>query len=177
MFPALAMAFAQGDRPALARNYARGLRLILAVNVGAAFGLAVLAGPIVQLLFELGKFTPEHCAATSRLLVLFAFSMPFYAMISLATRALNVAGQTRVTLIAALHALAVNFVGSVAAVLLGYGVEGLAIANAISTVWQYLVLRHYLKRLAPEFLTEPMVKPALQVSAKPVKPWYPAPSW
>ena len=163
MFPALAMAFAQGDRPALARNYARGLRLILAVNVGAAFGLAVLAGPIVQLLFELGKFTPEHCAATSRLLVLFAFAMPFYAMISLATRALNVAGQTRVTLIAALHALAVNFVGSVAAVMLGYGVEGLAIANAISTVWQYLVLRHYLKRLAPEFLTEPMVKPALQV--------------
>ena len=89
--------------------------------------------------------------------------MPFYAMISLATRALNVAGQTRVTLIAALHALAVNFVGSVAAVMLGYGVEGLAIANAVSTVWQYLVLRHYLKRLAPEFLTEPMVKPALQV--------------
>jgi putative peptidoglycan lipid II flippase len=163
MFPALAMAFAQGDRPALARNYARGLRLILAVNVGAAFGLAVLAGPIVQLLFELGKFTPEHCAATSRLLVLFAFAMPFYAMISLATRALNVAGQTRVTLIAALHALAVNFVGSVAAVALGYGVEGLAIANAVSTVWQYLVLRHYLKRLAPEFLTEPMIKPAIQV--------------
>jgi len=163
MFPALAMAFAQGDRPALARNYARGLRLILAVNVGAAFGLAVLAGPIVQLLFELGKFTPEHCAATSRLLVLFAFAMPFYAMISLATRALNVAGQTRVTLIAALHALAVNFVGSVAAVALGYGVEGLAIANAVSTVWQYLVLRHYLKRLAPEFITEPMIKPAIQV--------------
>jgi putative peptidoglycan lipid II flippase len=131
--------------------------------VGAAFGLAVLAGPIVQLLFEFGKFTPEHCAATGRLLVLFAFAMPFYAMISLATRALNVAGQTRVTLIAALHALVVNFVGSLAAVALGYGVEGLAVANAVSTVWQYLVLRHYLKRLAPEFLAEPMVKPALQV--------------
>jgi len=163
MFPALAMAFAQGDRPALARNYARGLRLILAVNVAAAFGLAVLAGPIVQLLFEFGKFTPEHCAATSRLLVLFAVAMPFYAMISLATRALNVAGQTRVTLIAALHALTINFLGSLGAIMLGYGVEGLAIANAASTIWQYLVLRHYLKRLAPEFLAEPMLKPALLV--------------
>ena len=165
MFPALAMAFAQGDRPALSRNYARGLRLILAVNIGAAFGLAVLAGPIVQLLFEFGKFTPEHCAATSRLLVLFAIAMPFYAMISLATRALNVAGQTRVTLIAALHALVVNFLGSLAAVGFGFGVEGLALANAVSTVWQYLVLRHYLKRLAPEFLDEPMLRPSLQVLA------------
>jgi len=163
MFPALATAFAQDDRPALARNYARGLRLILAVNVAAAFGLAVLAKPIVQLLFEFGKFTPEHCAATSRLLVLFALAMPFYALISLATRALNVAGQTRVTLIAALHALAVNFAGSLVAIWLGHGVEGLAVANAVSTLWQYLVLRHYLKRLAPEFLSEPMLKPALQV--------------
>jgi putative peptidoglycan lipid II flippase len=163
MFPALAMAFAQGDRPALSRNYARGLRLILAVNIAAAFGLAVLAGPIVQLLFEFGKFTPEHCAATSRLLVLFAVAMPFYAMISLATRALNVAGQARVTLHAAIHALVVNFIGSLAAVGWGYGVEGLAFANAISTVWQYLVLRHHLKRLAPAFLDEPMLKPTLQV--------------
>jgi len=163
MFPALAMAFAQGDRPALSRNYARGLRLILAVNIGAACGLAVLAGPIVQLLFEFGKFTPEHCAATSRLLVLFALAMPFYAMISLATRALNVAGHTQATLIAAVHALVVNLIGSLLAVGCGQGVEGLAVANAVSTIWQYLVLRRYLRMHAPEFLDEPMLKPTLQV--------------
>ena len=163
MFPALAMAFAQGDRPALSRNYARGLRLILAVNIGAACGLAVLAGPIVQLLFEFGKFTPEHCAATSRLLVLFALAMPFYAMISLATRALNVAGHTQATLIAAVHALVVNLIGSLLAVGCGQGVEGLAVANAVSTIWQYLVLRRYLRKHAPEFLDEPMLKPTLQV--------------
>jgi putative peptidoglycan lipid II flippase len=163
MFPALAMAFAQGDRAALARNYARGARLILAVNVAAAFGLAVLAGPIVQLLFEFGRFSPKDCQQTSVLLVLFAVAMPFYALISLTTRALNVAGQTRVTLIAAVHALIVNFIGSMAALFLGFGVEGLAIANALSTIWQYLVLRHYLRRLAPEFLTEPLLKATLQV--------------
>lgn len=163
IFPALATAFASRDIPALARNYGRGMRLVLAINVGAAFGLAALAVPIVQLLFQYGRFNAGNCLATSNLLVLFAIAMPFYAMISIATRALNVAGQTKLTLYAALHALAVNAIGSCVAVWMGYGVEGLAVANAISTIWQYLVLRHYLKRHAPEFLSESLLKPAVQV--------------
>ena len=163
IFPALATAFASRDVPALARNYGRGMRLVLAVNVGAAFGLAALAVPIVQLLFQYGRFSAGNCLATSNLLVLFAIAMPFYAMISIVTRALNVAGQTKVTLIAAIHALVVNAFGSLAAVWWGRGVEGLALANAVSTIWQYLVLRHYLKKHAPEFLTESLLRPAIQV--------------
>jgi putative peptidoglycan lipid II flippase len=163
IFPALATAFASRDIPALARNYGRGMRLVLAINVGAAFGLAALAEPIVQLLFQYGRFNLNNCKATAVLLVLFATAMPFYAMISIVTRALNVAGQTKVTLIAALHALAVNAIGSLIAVWFGWGVEGLAVANAISTFWQYLVLRHYLKKYAPEFLAESLLKPAIQV--------------
>lgn len=163
IFPALATAFASRDVPALARNYGRGMRLVLAINVGAAFGLAALSVPIVRLLFEYGNFHRNNCEATSTLLVLFSVAMPFYAMISIVTRALNVAGQTKATLIAAGHALAVNAVGSLIAVGMGYGVLGLALANAISTIWQYLVLRHYLKRHAPEFLAESLLKPAVQV--------------
>jgi len=163
IFPALATAFASRDVPALARNYGRGMRLILAINVAAAFGLAALAVPIVQLLFQYGRFNAGNCLATSNLLVLFAIAMPFYAMISIVTRALNVAGQTKVTLIAALHALTVNAIGSLIAVWMGKGVEGLALANTISTIWQYLVLRHYLQKHAPEFLTESLLKPAIQV--------------
>jgi putative peptidoglycan lipid II flippase len=163
IFPALATAFASRDVPALARNYGRGMRLVLAINVGAAFGLAALAVPIVDLLFRYGNFGAGDCVNTSRLLVIFAFAMPFYAMISIVTRALNVAGQTKATLIAALHALAVNATGSIVAVWLNHGVEGLAWANAASTLWQYFVLRHYLKKHSPEFLAESLLKPVLQV--------------
>ena len=163
IFPALATAFASRDVPALARNYGRGMRLVLAINVGAAFGLAALAKPIVRLLFEYGNFNKINCEATSTLLVLFAIAMPFYAMISIVTRALNVVGQTKVTFIAAIHALVVNVVGSLIAVWMGKGVEGLALVNIVSTLWQYLVLRHYLKKHAPEFLSESLVKPAIQV--------------
>ena len=163
IFPALATAFASRDVPALARNYGRGMRLVLAINVGAACGLIALAAPIVQLLFQYGHFGAGDCANTSRLLVIFAIAMPFYAMISIVTRALNVAGQTKATLIAAIHALVVNAAGSLTAVWLNLGVEGLAWANALSTLWQYCVLRHALKKHAPEFLSESLVKPAIQV--------------
>ena len=163
IFPALATAFASRDVPALARNYARGMRLVLAINVGAAFGLIALSVPIVQLLFNYGNFGTGDCDNTSRLLVIFALAMPFYAMISIVTRALNVAGKTEATLIAAIHALVVNASGSLVAVWLHQGVEGLAWANAVSTLWQYFVLRHYLKKHAPEFLAESLFKPALQV--------------
>ena len=87
IFPALATAFASRDVPALARNYGRGMRLVLAINVGAAFGLIALAVPIVQLLFNYGNFGSGDCVHTSRLLVIFALAMPFYAMISIVTRA------------------------------------------------------------------------------------------
>lgn len=163
IFPALALAFAGRDGPALARNYGRGMRLVLAINVGAAFGLAALAVPIVKLLFQYGRFNAGNCLATSHLLVLFAVAMPFYAMISIVTRALNVAGRTKSTFISAMHALVVNIVGSMLAIAMGYGVEGLAMANAVATVWQYAVLRHHLKKHAPEFLGESLLKPALQV--------------
>lgn len=163
IFPALATAYASRDVPALARNYGRGMRLVLAINVGAAFGLAALAEPIVELLFQYGRFSKENCQATAVILVLFAAAMPFYAMISIVTRALNVAGRTKVTLIAAGHALAVNVAGSLIAMAMGFGVEGLALANAVSTLWQYFVLRHYLRRHAPEFLQESLFKPAVQV--------------
>ena len=162
IFPALALARAEGDRAALGRNYARGARLILAVNVAAAFGLAVLSLPIRRLLFQCGRFTPSDTEASAVLLVIFAAAMPFYALSSLATRALTVVGRADRTLRAAVHALAAN---AVLSPLLGHwrGAEGLAAANLVAAIWQYLVLRHELGRAEPAYLAESLLKPALQV--------------
>ena len=163
MFPALATAYAAKDDAALSRNYARGVRLVLAINIAAAVGLIVLSGPIVQLLFEFGRFTTDDCEKTQAILVLFAFAMPFYALISLATRALNVSGNTKATFWAAGHAFGVNVVASLIAVWMGKGIVGLAIANGLSTLWQYLILRRLLQRCAPAFLGESLLGSVMKV--------------
>lgn len=167
IFPALATAWSRQDREALARNYARGARLVMAVNIGAAVALAALARPILELLFQYGRFGVDDVRDSASLLVLFSASMPFYALSALATRALNVAGRTDATLVAAVHALAVNAVLSVALTWASFpwlrGADGLALANLAAAAWQLAVLRRSLRRNAPEFLAEPLVRPLIQV--------------
>lgn len=163
IFPALALAQAQGDRESLSRNYARGVRLILAINVAAAFGLAVLSLPILRLLFEYGRFTGADVEASAPLLVLFAASMPFYALSSLATRALTVIGRADLTLRAAIHALGINALLSLGLLAVGMGVEGLALANLGAAIWQYGVLRFALGRTEPAYIKESLTKPVVQV--------------
>lgn len=165
MFPAMAMAFAEKDTAAMGRNYARGMRLILAINIAAAIGLAVYAEPIIRLLFEFGRFSAEDCAKTRSVLILFALAMPFHAMISMVTRALNVAGQTQATFRVALWAVSINILGSITAVMLGGSIEELALANAVSAVLQYFLLRRQLRRHAPAFLTESLTAAFLQALA------------
>jgi putative peptidoglycan lipid II flippase len=162
IFPALALARAQGDREALGRNYARGVRLVMAVNIAAALGLAVFAKPVLELLFQYGRFSLLDVENSAELLVLFSVAMPFYALSALAARALTVVGRADLTLRAALHALAVNAALSAA---LGWqlGVAGLAWANLASAVWQHAVLRRHLAKAEPAYLAESVTKPLLQV--------------
>lgn len=167
IFPALATAWAEGDRASLGRNYARGARLVMAINIGAAVALAALSKPILELLFQYGRFGVDDVRESATLLVLFSASMPFYALSALAARALNVAGRTDATLVAAVHALAVNAALSFGLTWLAWpglrGASGLAIANLAAAAWQYAVLRHRLRRSAPDFTAEPLLRPFLQV--------------
>ena len=162
MFPAMATAFAQNDSDALSRNYARGMRLILAINIAAAVGFVVFSKEIVQVLFEFGKFKAEDCENTRSVLCLFALAMPFHAMISMVTRALNVIGNTTATFRVALQSVSVNVVTSVFVVWKGYGIEGLACANALAAIVQYGLLRWELKKSAPHVLSESLWKPCAQ---------------
>lgn len=167
IFPALATAWAQGDRETLGRNYARGARLVMAINIGAAVALAALAKPILELLFQYGRFGHDDVRNSAALLVLFSASMPFYALSALVSRALNVAGRTDATLVAAVHALVVNATLSLALSMVSipglHGANGLAVANLVAAIWQYVVLQHRLRHTAPEFLSESLFKPLLQV--------------
>jgi peptidoglycan biosynthesis protein MviN/MurJ (putative lipid II flippase) len=58
-FPQIAMHAAAGDMHSLAKDYRQGMRLIILVNVPAAFGLVVLAKPIIRVLFQHGQFNAE----------------------------------------------------------------------------------------------------------------------
>ena len=78
--PTLAQMAARDDWAAYRQTLGQVLRLVLYLSVPAAVGLAVLAEPIVRLVFEHGAFTPQDTAETARALRVYAVGLVFAAV-------------------------------------------------------------------------------------------------
>ena len=59
------------------------MRLMLALNVPATFGLIAIAGPIIELIFEGGKFTSDKTAATASALMFYAPGLIGYSTVKI----------------------------------------------------------------------------------------------
>ncbi len=155
VYPVLARHAAEGNHDAMAVDYRKGLALILLVNVPAAIGLVTLAEPIVRLLFEGGRFTPQHTAMTVPLLRILAVGMPFLSVVSLTTRAFYAQRDTATPVKVAL----VNFVlnaGLCFALMGALGAAGLAAAGTTAVVVQAVVLQGALSRRQPGLAFGPL---------------------
>lgn len=82
ILPALASAHARGEARTFARTLARGLRLVVALTLPAAVGMAVLAGPIVALAYESGggAFDAADRVGVALALQGFLVGLPFAAI-------------------------------------------------------------------------------------------------
>lgn len=77
ILPALSAAFARSDRDAYARVLARGLRLVLALALPAAVGMAVLAQPAVAVVYQRGVFGDADRVIVAVALVVYLVGLPF----------------------------------------------------------------------------------------------------
>jgi putative peptidoglycan lipid II flippase len=145
IFPNLALLAAAGDKAGIVRLYGEGLRLILAITVPAAVGLAVLASPVLGLLFEWGRFNALDVDKTVPVLAVFACALPFYGLATMATRGFHSMKDTRTPVRIAVVSFIVNLVLSVA-LMLPYGTVGLAVANLVSAAVQAIGLGMVLPR-------------------------------
>jgi putative peptidoglycan lipid II flippase len=79
--PAVARRFARDDLGAFGRTVRSSLRLTLFFSVPAAVGLAVLARPIIALIYQHGHFTAHDTAMTALALQAYAIGLAGYAAI------------------------------------------------------------------------------------------------
>ncbi|MEO7415259.1 MAG: murein biosynthesis integral membrane protein MurJ, partial [Opitutaceae bacterium] len=84
VFPLITRYAAAGDHPKLAASYRKGMRLILVINIPAAVGLAVLALPIIRLLFQRGAFDSSATVNMTPVLIANALGLPFFSFVNLA---------------------------------------------------------------------------------------------
>jgi putative peptidoglycan lipid II flippase len=144
LFPTLSRMAARRDPGAMRRAIGVGMRQINLLLIPAAAFLIVLTTPIVRLLFERGKFTPESTHLVSIALFWFAFSLPFGGLNLLLTRTFFAVQRPWIpTSLAALNML-VDIVVSLS-LYKPLGIAGLVIgtlaANVVMTALQYRRLR------------------------------------
>jgi putative peptidoglycan lipid II flippase len=148
VFPLIAKYASQGDHTNLVASYRKGMRLILVINTPAAVGLAVLAEPIIRLLFQRGAFTAEDTRLMIPILAVFALGLPFFSFVNLVLRAFYAQKDTSTPVRAAFLSFLINL--GLSLVLMGpLSTVGLAIASNVAVVVQAWYLQVHLARKQP----------------------------
>ena len=139
VLPAVSRHATTGDVAAMRRTISRGLGLMLMLNVPATVGLIVLATPIVQLLFERGRFLAADTAATADAVRWYAVGLAGYSAVRIASPAFYAIGQSRIPAIVSGFVILVNAGASILLVRV-LGFAGLALGTSIAALANATVL-------------------------------------
>ena len=85
LLPTMSRLFAEGNVGEIKRAFGFSLRFVSFIAIPAAVGLILLRQPIVQVLFQHGKFVAESTALTARALLYYSLGLPAFAAIKLIT--------------------------------------------------------------------------------------------
>jgi putative peptidoglycan lipid II flippase len=147
--PALSRAAARRDVPALRATLSESVRLVFLLTVPSALFLAVMARPIIALLFQHGRFHAGDTVATGDALVMYCVGLPAFAAVGIFTRAFYAQGDTRTPVRATFVAVGVNlalnllFVGPLVG--LGLAHRGLALATSVTAILNLVQLAFRLR--------------------------------
>ena len=138
-FPALAAAYAAGDRRRFTGELATNLITITALTTGAAVALFALSGIVIQLFLGGGAFDADDVALTSLVLAVFAISVPFESLTHLLSRAIYATRNTLLQVAASLAGFALT-VGATAVLAPRIGVTAIPLGFAIGMAGKVLLL-------------------------------------
>ena len=133
VLPAVSRHAAVEDLAGIRTTVSRGLAMMLMLNVPATLGLLVLARPIVELLFEHGRFVAADTDATAAALRLYAVGLVGYSAARIVSPTFYALRQSRIAVAAAVAAIAANVVFSVSLVTV-MGFRGLALGASIAAL-------------------------------------------
>jgi putative peptidoglycan lipid II flippase len=130
--PSFSEQVAQGRFDELKRTIAFSLRIILFITIPATVALIALRVPIISVLFQRGEFGVQSTLLTAQALLCYAVGLWAFSVIRIIVSAFYALQDTKAPMKAAIVALIVNAVLSVALMFpLQHG--GLALATSIAT--------------------------------------------
>jgi putative peptidoglycan lipid II flippase len=132
LFPSLARLSSRGDMDAFRRTVSSGLRQIAFMLVPASVICAVLAEPIIRLLYQRGQFTPHQTTVVAGALAAFSIGLTFNGTMLMLNRAFFSLQSNWVPTVVALGNLVVN--AALDAAFYHLGVWGIPLSTSIVNV-------------------------------------------
>ncbi len=163
VFPRLSRLLVTGDKQAMGEVYAEGLRLILGITIPASVGLAFLREPILEFLFGWGAFKKGDITQTMPVLFIFAWALPLYALATYEARAFHALKDTRSPVKVAFLTFLANVLFSLI-FMYPFGAAGLALASALSTLLQVILLSRRLREKEKSFTGNGMKRACWQIA-------------
>jgi putative peptidoglycan lipid II flippase len=155
---------ARQDWDSLRATLRRGLRMVFFLTVPSTVGLALLGVPIIRLIFQHGRFSPNATIQTAHALAGYAIGLVAYAAIKVLAPAFYAMGRTRVPVAASVTAVAANLIWNVLT-FRRFGHVGLAVGTSIAALANFSVLALAFQRQVYGLFTRDLVVPFLKIAA------------
>jgi putative peptidoglycan lipid II flippase len=155
---------ARGDWDQLAVTLRRGLRMVLFLTVPSTVGLALLGVPIIRLIYQHGRFSPDATVQTANALTGYAVGLCAYAAIKVVAPAFYAIGRTRAPVVASLSAVAANLIWNIFT-FRRFGHVGLALGTSVAALVNFGVLALAFQSQVRRLFTRDLVVPTVKIGA------------
>jgi len=108
ILPMMSHQASAGDYEGMKKTFLFSLRIVSFITIPAAVGLVILREPIVQVLFQHGRFVAESTRLTARALLYYSMGLPAFAAVKLIVPAFYSTQDTRTPVRVALAAMFAN---------------------------------------------------------------------
>jgi putative peptidoglycan lipid II flippase len=138
-FPTFADQYSRGQLLQLRASLSTTIRSIFFIAIPASIGLLVLCQPVIQLVFQRGKFTAESTALVAAALGAYALGLIGHSGVEILARAFYALHDTKTPVVLGIFSLAVNLIVSLSLINV-LGVTGLALANTTAALLEMVLL-------------------------------------
>jgi putative peptidoglycan lipid II flippase len=151
--PTVSRRAARADLAGFSATVVRALRLVFALCLPSAVGLAVLAPEVIGIVYQHGRFSAFDTEMASRALVAYAIGLAGYANVKVLVPAFYALGDARTPALVSCLSIAVNALLNWLTIRqLGFGHAGLAVATSTVAMLNlgilYVVLRRRIGALS-----------------------------
>ena len=147
--PAMSRLATEGITPAFKETLTKGLKLVFLMTLPAAVGLAILAEPIISLIFQRGRSTAYDTQMAAIALQSYAWGLVFFSSIKVIQPAFYAIERRFVPLMVSLVAVAVSAtMNTITVFWLKLGHEWLALSTSVSALVNFGLLYLAMRKMA-----------------------------